>query len=127
MKKEIDRGVNRYNVRLTEEQVRFARILVMKGPMGIVPQLARKWGVGNQTLRSAVTYKNWKHIPPPTAEEIANTPLPNWIDTVGGRYRTHCGACVHWCNVRSCTMQIPEAGGYFANSCAAYTATSLSG
>jgi hypothetical protein len=33
--------------RLTEEQVRLARIYVMKGPVGTLPQLARRWGVGH--------------------------------------------------------------------------------
>jgi len=60
MRKDADRGENRYNVRLTEEQVRIARIYVMKGPVGTLPQLARRWGVGTQTLRNAVIYKNWR-------------------------------------------------------------------
>jgi hypothetical protein len=47
MRKDADRGENRYNVRLTEEQVRLARIYVMQGPVGVLPQLARKWGVGH--------------------------------------------------------------------------------
>tara|TARA_R110002126_G_scaffold151827_4_gene298930 strand:+ start:2614 stop:2997 length:384 start_codon:yes stop_codon:yes gene_type:complete len=122
-----DRGENHFNVRLTAEQVHQARILVMKGPVGTLPQLARRWGISTQTLRNAVIYKNWKWLPPPTAEEIANTPLPSWIDAVGAPHRSHCGTCVHWCNVRSCTMQIPEAGGFFATSCGAYTTTSLAG
>ena len=125
MRKDADRGENRYNVKLTEEQVRLARIYVMKGPVGTLPQLARRWGVGTQTLRNAVVYKNWKHILPPTASELAATPLPDWIDTIGAPHRSHCGTCVHWCNVRSCTMGIPEAGGFFATSCAAYATTSL--
>jgi hypothetical protein len=83
MKPAIKRGEKCYNARLTEEQVRLARIYVMQGPVGVLPQLARKWGVGTQTLRNAVIYKNWKHIPPPTAEEIAATPLPSWVETVG--------------------------------------------
>jgi hypothetical protein len=125
MRKDADRGENRYNVRLTEEQVRLARIYVMKGPVGTLPQLARRWQVGRQTLRNACNGKNWKHIPPPTASELAATPLPDWIDTIGAPHRSHCGTCVHWCNVRSCTMGIPEAGGFFATSCAAYATTSL--
>jgi hypothetical protein len=79
----VKRGEKCYNARLTEEQVRLARIYVMQGPVGVLPQLARKWGVGTQTLRNAVIYKNWKHIPPPTASELAATPLPDWIDTIG--------------------------------------------
>ena len=125
MRKDADRGENRYNARLTEEQVRLARIYVMKGPVGTLPQLARRWNVGVQTLRNAVIYKNWKHISPPTASELDATPLPNWIDTIGAPHRSHCGTCVHWCSIRSCTMQIPEAGGFFATSCAAYATTSL--
>jgi hypothetical protein len=62
MKPAIERGEKCYNARLTEEQVRLARIYVMQGPVGVLPQLARKWGVGQQTLRNAVIYKNWKHI-----------------------------------------------------------------
>jgi hypothetical protein len=113
---------------LTEEQVRLARIYVMQGPVGVLPQLARKWGVGKQTLRNAVIYKNWKHIPPPTAEEIAATPLPSWVETVGRETkRAHCGRCVHWDHTRGCTMGIPESGngGFFAASCAAYATTRL--
>jgi hypothetical protein len=92
MKPAIERGEKCYNARLTEEQVRLARIYVMQGPVGVLPQLARRWGVGTQTLRNAVIYKNWKHIPPPTAEEIANTPLPSWVETVGREtHRAHCG------------------------------------
>jgi hypothetical protein len=125
MRKDADRGENRYNVKLTEEQVRLARIYVMQGPVGTLPQLARRWQVGRQTLRNACNGKNWKHIPPPTASELAATPLPDWIDTIGAPHRSHCGTCVHWCNVRSCTMGIPEAGGFFATSCAAYATTSL--
>jgi hypothetical protein len=54
-------------------------------------------GCRQQTLRNAVIYKNWKHIPPPTAEEIAATPLPSWVETVGREtHRAHCGRCVHW-------------------------------
>jgi hypothetical protein len=101
-----ERGEKCYNARLTEEQVRLARIYVMQGPVGLLPQLARKWGVGQQTLRNAVVYKNWKHIPPPTAEEIANTPLPSWVETVGRETkRAHCGRCVHWDHTRGCTME----------------------
>ena len=104
-----ERGEKCYNARLTEEQVRLARIYVMQGPVGLLPQLARKWGVGKQTLRNAVVYKNWKHIPPPTAEEIAATPLPDWLETVGrGAQRAHCGRCVHWDHNRGCTMGIHE-------------------
>jgi hypothetical protein len=102
MRKDADRGENRYNVRLTEEQVRLARIYVMQGPVGVIPQLARRWGVGRQTLRNAVIYKNWKHIPPPTAEEIAATPLPTWVETVGREtQRAHCSRCVHWDHSRA--------------------------
>ena len=128
MKKDADRGENRYNARLTEEQVRLGRIYVMQGPVGVLPQLARKWGVGQQTLRNAVIYKNWKHIPPPTPEEIAATPLPSWVETVGRETkRAHCSRCVHWGQHRGCTMGIPESGngGFFAASCAAYATTSL--
>ena len=125
MKKDADRGENRYNVCLTEEQVRLARIYVMQGPVGTLPQLARRWNVATQTLRNAVIYKNWKHIPPPTASELESTPLPDWIDPARAPHRSHCGTCVHWCSIRSCTMQIPEAGGFFATSCAAYATTSL--
>jgi hypothetical protein len=128
VKPAIERGEKCYNARLTEEQVRLARIYVMQGPVGVLPQLARKWGVGTQTLRNAVIYKNWKHIPPPTAEEIAATPLPSWVETVGRETkRAHCGRCVHWDHTRGCTMGIPESGngGFFAASCAAYATTSL--
>jgi hypothetical protein len=90
----VKRGEKCYNARLTEEQVRLARIYVMKGPVGTLPQLARRWGVVTQTLRNAVVYKNWKHIPPPTASELAATPLPDWIDTIGAPHRPHCSTCV---------------------------------
>jgi len=125
MKPAIEHGEKCYNARLTEEQVRLARIYVMKGPVGTLPLCARRWEVGVQTLRNAVIYKTWKHIPPPTASELADTPLPHWIDSIGAPHRSHCGMCVHWCNARSCTMGIPEAGGFFAKSCAAYAVTSL--
>ena len=120
-------GTATYNARLSEEQVRLARIYVMQGPTGTLPQLARRWQVGPQTLRNAVIYKNWKHIPPPTAEEIAATPLPNWIDSVNKSTQlAHCGRCVHWENHRGCTLAIPEAGngGFFAGSCGAFMAAS---
>ena len=123
MRKEADCGENRYNVCLTEEQVRLARIYVMQGPVGTLPQLARRWNVATQALRNAVIYKNWKHIPPPTASELAATPLPDWIDPARAPHRSHCGMCVHW--EHNCTMGIPEAGGFFATSCAAYATTSL--
>ena len=125
MKPAIERGEKCYNACLTEEQVRLGRIYVMKGPVGTLPLCARRWGIATQTLRNAVIYKNWKHIPPPTASELAATPLPHWIDSIGAPHRSHCGMCVHWCNVRSCTMEIPEAGGFFATSCAAYATASL--
>ena len=128
MRKDADRGENRYNVCLTEEQVRLARIYVMQGPVGTLPQLARRWNVATQTLRNAVIYKNWKHIPPPTASELAATPLPDWLETVGREsQRAHCVRCVHWDHNRGCTMGIPESGngGFFAASCAAYAITSL--
>jgi hypothetical protein len=57
VKPAIERGEKCYNARLTEEQVRLARIYVTQGPVGVLPQLARKWGVGQQTLRNAVIYK----------------------------------------------------------------------
>ena len=123
----LQKGTATYNARLSEEQVRLARIYVMQGPIGTLPQLARRWQVEPQTLRNAVIYKNWKHIPPPTPEEIANTPLPNWIDTVNkSTQRAHCGRCVHWENHRGCTMGFPEAGngGFFAGSCGAFMAAS---
>jgi hypothetical protein len=63
VKPAIERGEKCYNARLTEEQVRLARIYVMQGPVGVLPQLARRWGVGTQTLRNAVIYKNWKAHP----------------------------------------------------------------
>ena len=128
MKPAIERGKKCYNTRLTEEQVRLVRIYVMKGPVGTLPQSARRWNVGKQTLRNAVIYKNWKHIPPPTASELAATPLPNWLETVGKEsQRPHCVRCVHWDHNRGCTMGIPESGngGFFAASCAAYAITSL--
>jgi hypothetical protein len=125
MKPAIEKGEKCYNARLTAEQVHEARILCMKGPIGTLPQIARRWGVEKQTLRNAVAGKNWKWLPLPTAEEIENTPLPNWIEAVGAPHRSHCGTCVHWCSVRSCTMQIPEAGGFFATSCAAFARESI--
>ena len=121
------KGTDTYNVRLSEEQVRLARIYVMQGPKGTLPQLAKHWQVERQTLRNAGIYKNWKHIPPPTAEEIAATPLPNWVETVGREtQRPHCGRCVHWENHRGCTMGFPEAGngGFFAGSCGAFMTAS---
>jgi hypothetical protein len=44
MKPAIERGEKCYNARLTEEQVRLARIYVMQGPVGVLPQLARQVG-----------------------------------------------------------------------------------
>lgn len=123
MKPAIERGEKCYNARLTEGQVRLARIYVIKGPVGTLPLCARRWGIGTQTLRNAVTYKNWKHIPLPTPEEIENTPLPHWIDSIGAPHRSHCSMCVHW--EHNCTMGIPEGGGFFATSCAAYATTSF--
>jgi hypothetical protein len=125
MKPAIERGEKCYNARLTEDQVRLARIYVIKGPVGTLPLCARRWGIGTQTLRNAVIYKNWKWLPPPTPEEVENTSLPHWIDCIGAPHGSHCSMCVHWCSVRSCTMEIPEAGGFFAKSCAAYATTSL--
>ena len=87
MKPAIEKGEKCYNARLTAEQVHEARILVMKGPIGTLPQIARRWGVEKQTLRNAVAGKNWKWLPLPTAEEIENTPLPNWIEAVGAPHR----------------------------------------
>jgi hypothetical protein len=75
MKPAIEKGEKCYNARLTAEQVHEARILVMKGPIGTLPQIARRWGVEKQTLRNAVAGNNWKWLPLPTAEEIENTPL----------------------------------------------------
>jgi hypothetical protein len=114
------KGTATYNAKLSEEQVRLARIYVMQGPIGTLPQLARRWQVGRQALRNACNGKNWKHIAPPTPEEIANTPLPNWIDLGKAPHRARCGQCVHWEDGRSCTLTIPEAGGFFASSCASY-------
>ena len=123
MRVATDRGDNHYNVRLTAEQVHQARILVVKGPVCTVPQLAKRWGIQEGTLRSAVLYKNWKWLPPPTQEEIASTSLPDWLAADSDGARPHCNGCVHW--VKSCTMEIPEAGGFFAVSCGAYATTSL--
>ena len=123
----LQKGTATYNARLSEEQVRLARIYVMQGPIGTLPQLARRWQVEPQTLRNAVIYKNWKHIPPPTAEEIAATRLPSWVETVGKETkRAHCGRCVHWEHHRGCTMGFPEAGngGFFAGSCGAFMVAS---
>ena len=36
-------GTETYNSRLSEEQVRLARIYVMQGPIGTLPQLAKRW------------------------------------------------------------------------------------
>jgi hypothetical protein len=91
VKPAIEKGEKCYNARLTAEQVHEARILVMKGPIGTLPQIARRWGVEKQTLRNAVAGKNWKWLPLPTPEEIENTPLPNWIEAVGAPHRSHCG------------------------------------
>jgi hypothetical protein len=123
MRVATDRGENHYQAQLTAEQVHQARIYVMKGPVGTLPLCARRWGIATQTLRNAVIYKNWKWLPPPTPEEVENTPLPHWIDSIGAPHRTHCGMCVHW--EHNCTMGIPEAGGFFATSCAAYATASF--
>jgi hypothetical protein len=123
-----ERGEKCYNARLTEEQVRLARIYVMQGPVGLLPQLARKWGVGQQTLRNAVVYKNWKHIPPPTAEEIANTPLPSWVDTIGRETkRAHCGDASTGTTpvVALCKYLNQAMVGFLLLSCAAYATTRL--
>jgi hypothetical protein len=45
VKPAIERGEKCYNVKLTEEQVRLARIYVMQGPVGVLPQLASASGV----------------------------------------------------------------------------------
>lgn len=114
------RGTSNYNCQLDEEKVRKARIWVMKGPVGTLPQVARRWGVGTQTLRNAVIGKNWKWLPPPTPAELAATPLPDWIELGRAPARTHCGQCIHWDAARSCTLGVPESGGFFATSCACF-------
>jgi hypothetical protein len=111
--------------RLTAEQVTYARILARIGPYGTVAQLARRWGLSAQTLRQAIKYKAWQWLPPPTPEELEAASLPDWLDIRGRTSGVHCGSCVHWCKVRKCTMGIPEAGGFFAMSCAAYTTASI--
>ena len=113
-------GVNSSQARLTEEMVTQARIFCTIGPKGTLPQLAKRWGVGVQTLRSACTYRNWKGVPPPTAQQIAETPLPAWLDMVGVAPRRHCGQCVHWEHHRSCTLGFPESGGFVASACSAF-------
>ena len=113
-------GTDVYNSRLTESQVIQARLWVEIGPVGTLPQIAKHWNVQPQTLRNAVNGKNWKWLPAPTAEELAAASLPEWIDLGKAPHRARCGQCVHWEDGRSCTLTIPEAGGFFASSCASY-------
>jgi hypothetical protein len=44
MKPAIERGEKCYNVKLTEEQVRLARIYVIKGPIGTLPHNCQAMG-----------------------------------------------------------------------------------
>jgi hypothetical protein len=111
-------GVDSPNAVLTEELVTQARIYCAKGPKGTLAKLARGWGISSQTLRNACCYLNWKQIPPPTDQQIAETPMPDWLGMDGLPPRPHCGQCVHW--GRNCTIGIPEAGGFFASACAAF-------
>ena len=111
-------GENSPQAILTAEMVTQARIFCIIGPKGTLPQLARKWGVGVQTLRNACTYRNWRSVPRPTAQQIAEATLPAWLDipeTAPGR---HCGTCIHW--EYGCTMGFPESGGFVASTCAAF-------
>ena len=114
------KGTEIYNARLTEDQVKQARIWVEIGPMGTLPQIAKRWGVSTQTLRNACIYKNWKWLPAPTPEELAAAELPDWVDPGKAPHRTKCCQCVHWETGRSCTLKMPEAGGFFAGSCGAF-------
>ena len=109
---------------MTEEQVRQARLWVGIGPVGTLPQIAKKWGVRLMTLRNAVCGKNWRWLPAPTAEELAAAQLPDWIDQGKRPHRAICGHCVHWDADRSCTLTVPEAGGFFASSCGAFMTAS---
>jgi len=107
-------------VKLTEEQVRLARIYVEKGPKETLARIARRWDVQPPTLRQAVNRSNWKWLPAPTPAEIEATPLPDWLAGDHTVYRSHCSTCVHWDTRHSCTLSVPEAGGYFAACCAAF-------
>jgi hypothetical protein len=67
----------------------------MKGPIGTLPQIARRWGVEKQTLRNAVAGKKLEMVCPCRhRKKLKNTPLPNWIEAVGAPHRSHCGTCV---------------------------------
>ena len=115
-----------HRAKLTAEQVAYARILAKIGPYGTVAQLAKHWGINAQTLRQTILYKSWQWLPPPTQEELDSTPLPDWLDTAGrSRPKPLCGLCVHWSADHGCGLQLPEAGGYFAQSCAAYVVAGL--
>jgi hypothetical protein len=113
-------GTDTYNAKLNEDQVKLARIWVEKGPVGTLPQIAKRWNVQSQTLRNAVNGKNWKWLPAPTADELAATPLPDWLELSKAPHRAKCGHCVHWDTERSCTLGFPESGGFVASACAAF-------
>ena len=114
------KGTDTYNSKLTEEQVIQARIWVEIGPVGTLPQIAKKWNVRSMTLRNAVCGKNWKWLPAPTPEDLAAAQLPEWLVLDKTPHRARCGQCVHWEDGRSCTLRFPEAGGFFAGSCGAF-------
>ena len=117
-------GTDTYNSKLSEQQVIQARLWVEIGPVGTLPQIAKHWNVQPQTLRNAVNGKNWKWLPAPTADELAAAQLPDWIDQGKAPHRSRCCQCVHWETGRSCTLRMPEAGGFFAGSCGAFMAAS---
>jgi hypothetical protein len=56
-----ERGVDRYNAKLTEDQVRAIRKSYIPRIVG-VDALAREFPVSRSMIYSIVTYKRWKHV-----------------------------------------------------------------
>lgn len=54
-------GDDHHNARLTSDDVRLIRSLSAVG-LGY-PTLARKFCVGESTVRDVVTYRTWRHVP----------------------------------------------------------------
>ena len=56
----ILRGSSAANALLNEKKVRQARALASKGET--IAELARKYGVGRQTMSNAIKKRTWKHV-----------------------------------------------------------------
>lgn len=56
----VERGIERYNAKLTDETVRWARTEWSNGRSA--PVIARELGVNASTLKKAVRRESWKHV-----------------------------------------------------------------